>query len=389
MTTNARDEFPDHVKRSLSERVNGLCSRPDCRVITKGARSGTDQAFTIGRACHIHAAAKGGPRFLDTQSSKERKAFANGVWLCAIHGAEVDADDSSFSPDTLRAWKAETEEHVRAMVGRMSSNIPKPTQSEEGLIAIGPNVLVFGRIVAHEDRIWQLSLGEFLLGDIHDLYQFADAFDSVDRSDQYIALERGGFGGLLTRAPRVSHDTGLLVSVELVPSAADALVKFDVTAHHQDMAIDMSLDEPILKRNRMVSGADAVPQRLFIILEKTKGGWRPGDACGNRIAELNKRFAGDHIESIIAVEIARLAGVPHFDDIMVKIGRSKPEPVLGFVRRVRGVRMMAPRSPLYLMARLSLDVWGLAETQEYDIPISSSTESLGPKPKLDRALFGP
>lgn len=77
------DEFPDHVRRSLCERVNALCSKPDCRIITRGPRNDTDRAFTIGRACHIHAAAEGGPRYLQTQTPAERGSFANGIWLCA------------------------------------------------------------------------------------------------------------------------------------------------------------------------------------------------------------------------------------------------------------------------------------------------------------------
>lgn len=379
---NNRDDFPPHVRRSLCERVNALCSRPDCRGITRAARSDSDESFTIGRACHIHAAAPGGPRFLASQTPPERKAFANGIWLCANHGAEVDADEKTFPADLLRSWKAETEAYVRSMVGKMPSYVPEPRRSEEGLIAIGPSVLVFGRIVGHTGKAWQLSLGDFLLGDVHDLYRFADSFDSTPRDDRYLCLERAGTGGMLVRAPSIVDEAATTVTIELEPPLmpAEALAKFDVRSIGRVPAIDMARSEPCITFDTFVSGADVVPQALFMVLTATKGGWRPGDERGSRIAELNERFSGDHLESIVAVEIARLAAMPDFDDILVRTGRSEPRPPLAFVKRVRGVRMMTPTSPHYLRARLSLDIWGLPDTCDYEIPIDSSTESLGPEP---------
>jgi len=381
MAASNRDDFPEHVRRSLCERVNALCSKPDCRIVTRGPRADTDSSFSIGRACHVHAAAKGGPRWLESQTAEERRALANGVWLCANHGAEVDADDKAFPADDLRRWRAETEAYVRSTVGRVQSNVPDAAQSEEGLIAIGPEVLVFGRIVGHTGRAWQLSMGAFLVGDVHDLYRFADRFDSALQEERYVCMERAGNGGMLLRAPNISAGGATLVTVELepTPKPRESLERFDAGALGPDLAIDMSLAEPTLDWGRQASGADLVPQRLLIILGGAKGGWRAGDDCGSRIAEWNEKFSGDHIESIIAVEIARLATVPHEDDALAKHGYVAGPP-LGFVRRVREVRMMEPTSPNYLMARLSLDIWGVSDTRTFDIPIASSTESLGPAP---------
>lgn len=384
MASKNRDEFSEHVRRSLCERVNGLCSRPDCRVVTRGAQADTEQSFTIGRACHIHAAAEGGPRYLKTQTREERRGFANGIWLCANHGGEVDADQLAFPADMLRTWKEATEAHVRSMVGQMPSYVPEPPRTAEGLIAIGPHVLVFGRVAGHEGKAWQLSLGDFLLGDLHDLYRFVDGFDSAAQEDRYACLERAGTAGLLVRAPSISDDDTTTVGLEFAPALEhhEALAKYDARSIGRDMAIDIERPEPRLVRGREVAGLDAVPQRLFSRLAGVKGGWHVGDENGTRIAEWNARFAGDHIESIIAIEIARLAVVPHYDDILVRLGRAEVRPSLGFVKRVRGVRMMDPRSPKYLLARLSLDIWGLPNTGEFDVPIPSSIESLGPKPTL-------
>ncbi|MDQ2644040.1 MAG: hypothetical protein M3020_09510, partial [Myxococcota bacterium] len=39
-----------------------------------------NKARSIGKACHIHAAAKGGPRFDETQTPEQRRDAANGIW---------------------------------------------------------------------------------------------------------------------------------------------------------------------------------------------------------------------------------------------------------------------------------------------------------------------
>jgi hypothetical protein len=60
---NARDEFPEQVKRWLAQRVGLRCSNPDCAALTSGPRLNSDKAANIGIASHITAAAPGGPRY--------------------------------------------------------------------------------------------------------------------------------------------------------------------------------------------------------------------------------------------------------------------------------------------------------------------------------------
>ena len=142
---SARDEFSETVKRDLCDRVQGLCSKPDCRAPTKGPRADSSKAKSIGRACHIHAAAEGGPRYKPEQSSDERASFDNGIWLCANHAAEVDADDSRFTADELRRWKREAEAYADASIGR--SLLAAGSAAARGMIAVGPQVLAFGRVL--------------------------------------------------------------------------------------------------------------------------------------------------------------------------------------------------------------------------------------------------
>jgi hypothetical protein len=63
----------------------------------------------LGKACHIHAAAKGGPRFNQHQTPEQRANAANGIWLCSMHADEVDVDDARFPAELLKQWKTEAE----------------------------------------------------------------------------------------------------------------------------------------------------------------------------------------------------------------------------------------------------------------------------------------
>ncbi len=95
-----------------------------------------NKARSIGKACHIHAAAKGGPRFDETQTPEQRRDAANGIWLCSNHAAEVDVDEVRFPAELLKSWKAQAE---RAADLRMAQ--PIVTRSAAGLLAAATELL--------------------------------------------------------------------------------------------------------------------------------------------------------------------------------------------------------------------------------------------------------
>jgi hypothetical protein len=131
-----RDDFPERVKRALADRVGLLCSNPECMKPTKGPHTEDNKVRNIGKACHIHAAAKGGPRFDENQTPEERRAAANGIWLCSNHAAEVDVDEARFPADLLKRWKAEAE---NAAAVRMQS--PGVKKSAALLLAAASDLL--------------------------------------------------------------------------------------------------------------------------------------------------------------------------------------------------------------------------------------------------------
>ncbi|RTT41001.1 hypothetical protein DY958_25250 [Pseudomonas aeruginosa] len=107
-----RDNFSAATKTALARRAAHFCSNPYCLKLTVGPSSVPTKALTSGHAAHIHAAAKGGPRYKASQTPEERRSIENGIWLCRECGVIVDADDSGHTDDQLRKWKADHETMV-------------------------------------------------------------------------------------------------------------------------------------------------------------------------------------------------------------------------------------------------------------------------------------
>lgn len=54
------------------------CNNPDCRHSTMKEDS-KGELYSIGRACHIEAASKGGARYNPFSTQEERKSVSNAI----------------------------------------------------------------------------------------------------------------------------------------------------------------------------------------------------------------------------------------------------------------------------------------------------------------------
>ena len=109
MAKSNRDDFSASVKLKLAKRAGFLCSHPLCRRPTIGSASDGNDEINVGMACHISAAAPGGPRYDASITADQRRSADNGIWLCRIHGTAVDANDPTFTTELLRDWKAQAQ----------------------------------------------------------------------------------------------------------------------------------------------------------------------------------------------------------------------------------------------------------------------------------------
>lgn len=115
---SVRDDFLASTVRQLRDMAGNVCSQPDCHVHTHGSKAKREGVFSIGVACHINAAAPGGPRYDPSQSREQRRHADNGIWMCQTHSRVVDADDSPYPVEILREWKRLAELRANAMVNK-------------------------------------------------------------------------------------------------------------------------------------------------------------------------------------------------------------------------------------------------------------------------------
>ncbi|MFT8781906.1 hypothetical protein [Acetobacter syzygii] len=115
MTGRNGANFSPKIRSTLAERVGYLCSNPHCRIPTIGPSDHTSEtAKRIGRAAHIHAAAKGGPRYSPQQTPEERRSAANGIFLCGNCAGMIDQNNGMEYPaEMLLDWKKIAEEEQK------------------------------------------------------------------------------------------------------------------------------------------------------------------------------------------------------------------------------------------------------------------------------------
>lgn len=377
----ARDNFSPSVIKRLSERVGTLCSRPDCRVQTKGPHSNAESVLNLGVASHIHAAALGGPRYDPHQTPEQRSSASNGIWLCIKHAREVDADEERFPAAVLQSWKSETEQYMREQLNGRAT-IPMGSATHTSMIALGPEVIALGRVSMTRGTQWTLQIDDFLVGDLQALRWFGDSFLGIPEGDRFFYCEAERIGRMITEAPSIRSVSGLQVELSVAAPLPreESLHRYHVDQLGRDCALILSGDEIDLDTTgREIEGAELVPQILHVHLSTNKGGWGYGAESGSRIGELFHRFSGERLESFITMEIIRLATAPCITE-----GTPEQRIPFGFVERVRDVHVLSlPTASDILKARLTLDVFGMEPNQQFVIPICTSVSGLGPKPRMD------
>ncbi len=150
----ARDDFNASTKDVLAKRVGFICSNPSCRKHTIGPNSDPEKATSIGKAAHITAASKNGPRYDETMSIIDRKAITNAIWLCSNCADLIDKDENEFTVQKLYEWKATAEHTMRLLIyaGGQIKGVKKP---DEWLHADGFPEIVRPNIDI--DLIWQFG----------------------------------------------------------------------------------------------------------------------------------------------------------------------------------------------------------------------------------------
>ena len=120
-----RDNFSKQTVLEIAKGVGWRCSNPDCMRATVAANEAQDDTLIIADAAHICAAAPNGPRYDETQTTAERRAKENGIWLCKVCARLVDLDPAKYTDDVLRKWKKDAQR--RALLEMLAPRAPVPS----------------------------------------------------------------------------------------------------------------------------------------------------------------------------------------------------------------------------------------------------------------------
>jgi hypothetical protein len=113
--------FSEAVKMMLYARSGNRCAHPHCNIPLVFALGNKKGTVNHGKAAHIVAESKSGPRGKNTLSRVERNAVENGIILCTNHHTDVvDKFPKKFSITQLRTWKSRREAECSAFSAESS-----------------------------------------------------------------------------------------------------------------------------------------------------------------------------------------------------------------------------------------------------------------------------
>ncbi len=116
-------DFPIAVKRIIAQRVNYICSNPECRCFTAGPNIKDKTDTKIADCAHIYSGASDGPRYNLTIDENFLKSAKNALWLCKNCHRRIDRNWEKYPTDLLLQWKEETEKLVENYIESNTSPI--------------------------------------------------------------------------------------------------------------------------------------------------------------------------------------------------------------------------------------------------------------------------
>ncbi len=289
-------------------RAGYRCSMRGCGVLTVGPSDESPDATTsIGVASHIHAAAPGGRRYSGQMSPEERRDISNGIWLCGSHSIEIDRDEVRYTPGLLREMK---EEHERLISEELNSG--QGLLRDSDLIAVGPDIVVFGELLGTSGRKWSVRIDHFVQGSIWTLIDFMESFSKRDPFDCFLVVNSLGDGRQLAGEPTWRRAGR---SLECTFFVQDRFPREDARALGATLATSPTND--LMLENgglAMVSGIASLPQRIKQTLSYVQGESKLNPRAGSRFKEYLDDF-GDSpwLERWMKLDAIRLACIPYHD----------------------------------------------------------------------------
>jgi hypothetical protein len=330
-----RDDFSLTTKRILAERVAYQCSFPGCPIITVGPQKGNQNKSTkLGTAAHITAASPNGPRYNPSLSPSERKSIENGIWMCKQHADLIDNDWTEYTVETLKLWKAKTED-------RAYQNLINPgtiTNKQLTLIQISSKCIFYGEWIKIEGLYWSFLIDKFVLGDdvlTNDISLKINE-GRMEPNEKFVVVESQGEGREINNKSfiTVSNNGKKIITVQIIEKSERNMVP--------DNVIDLKLgrDGDIIFEDgdvAIVEGKDAALQSIYIGIGTMKGDRLYNPYAGSVFSFYFWKFKENKslLNSLLKIEIARLLSMPIYDG-----SKEKESPPFDFINRIHDVEIL-------------------------------------------------
>lgn len=385
MKRSRRDEFNEGTKRLLAGRVGWRCAFKGCGVLTVGPQMGKPGVLITGKAAHITAAASGGPRFEPALTPAQRKAPANGMWVCATHADVIDKDELNYSVETLLQWRTLAEQ-----AAYMDVTLPQPqrqqVQPPTTLVALGFGLVFEGIWTAGAAERWVFEIRKWVQGDQTELQHFVESARELDPKRHFIAVESQGDGRVLTAPPSWAQvDQGksraLLLTLPVHPRPA----RRDPATIGSDLALvdgDLVLKDGDLA---LVSGVENAKQHLRNLLHTPIGGLVYAPEYGVRWRELALRWASDLtlLGRLFRLDLARVISAPVSlteSDFDASRSIAVLKPQIDFVERIQDVNVLnLDLDQMKVRVRLQV-IWSNGEPWEGEMTVHLSPPKEPPTP---------
>ena len=206
-----------------------------------------------------------------------------------------------------------------------------------GLLAVGPDVICTGDLLAIDASSWTLHPRHFLLGDMHKIVSFIDGFAKETPENKYILSNELGDGRVLIAAPRLIKQAG---GYSLLCPVAPGAPRVDAQRLGVSLAVhpethDLYVDEK--GGIARVSGLDYLPQRVREVLSMQRGESPFHPTFGMRFFEYFEAYRGSPwFDLFLKLDVARQASIPFKDRITGQMATP-----LQCVTQVRNVTLLS------------------------------------------------
>lgn len=259
-------DYSAGTRAALQTLSRGTCYFPRCREPVLKTVEGEYSINYI--VAHIYAAHANGPRYDETMTDDDRRAFSNLLLLCRGHSDFVDrkhVDD--YSPETLLSWKADREAAGQDALAGLTG------LTEDGL----REILIESFEARHEEIMDTLARLEE--NDVEAFRLMRELLDEVEQLRAYGSLIDPDSADMLYTASR--DLTTLPDSAEILLDAARDLRNLPDHAEILSAAASdlNNVQEHAAALNSAASKLRNLPDQIDMLdslvtrLERLQGGW--------------------------------------------------------------------------------------------------------------------